>query len=72
MTITVNPIDYAQQTALLAYMKRKKINFEFQTAKYSDMQKEEMDAKINRGIEEYKQGKTRKLAVSEINSFLGL
>jgi len=72
MTITVKSIDYAQQVALLSYMKRKKIDFEFQTVKYSDMQREEMDAKIDRGIEEFKQGRTKKLAVSEINSFLGL
>ena len=72
MTITVKSIDYAQQVALLSYMKRKKIDFEFQTVKYSDMVREEMDAKIDRGMEEFKQGRTKKLAVSEINSFLGL
>ena len=72
MTITVKSIDYAQQASLLAYLKRKKIDFEFQTIKNSDMRKEEMDAKIDRGIEEFKQGRTKKLAVSEINSFLGL
>ena len=27
-TITVKPIDYAQQAAILAYMKRKKVDFE--------------------------------------------
>jgi hypothetical protein len=29
-------------------------------------------AKIDKGIEEYKQGKAKKLDVNEINSFLGL
>jgi len=34
--------------------------------------KEKMFAKLDRGIEEYKQGKTKKLDINEINSFLGL
>ena len=34
--------------------------------------KEEMYAKIDRGIEEYKQGKTKKLDTNDINSFLGI
>jgi len=36
------------------------------------MTKEQMYSKIDKGIEEYKQGKTTKLDVSEIDSFLGL
>ena len=34
--------------------------------------KEKMYAKIDKGIEEYKQGKTKKLAIDNINSFLGI
>ena len=34
--------------------------------------KEDMYAKIDRGIEEYKQGKTKKLDTNDINSFLGI
>jgi len=34
--------------------------------------KDEMYAKIDKGIEEYKQGKTKKLDANNINSFLGL
>jgi len=34
--------------------------------------KEEMYAKIDRGVEEYKQGKTKKLDANDINSFLGI
>ena len=34
--------------------------------------KEEMYARIDEGIEEYKQGKTKKLDVNNINSFLGI
>jgi hypothetical protein len=36
------------------------------------MSQEEMYAKIDRGIEEYKQGKTKKLDAGNINSFLGI
>jgi len=34
--------------------------------------KEDMYAKIDRGIEEYRQGKTKKLDINDINSFLGV
>ncbi|MDR0233123.1 MAG: hypothetical protein LBI82_13575 [Dysgonamonadaceae bacterium] len=34
--------------------------------------KEKMYAKIDKGIEEYKQGKTKKLDTKNINSFLGI
>ena len=34
--------------------------------------KEKMYAKIDKGIEEYKQGKTKKLDTNNINSFLGI
>ena len=33
---------------------------------------EKMYAKIDKGIEEYKQGKTKKLDTNHINSFLGI
>jgi len=36
------------------------------------MTKEALYAKIDRGIEEYKQGKTKKLDTNDINSFLGI
>jgi len=34
--------------------------------------REKMYAKIDKGIEEYKQGKTKKLDINNINSFLGI
>jgi len=34
--------------------------------------KEQMFAKIDKGIQEFKQGKSKKLDVSKINSFLGI
>jgi len=34
--------------------------------------KEKMYAKIDKGIEEYKQGKTKKLDTNNIHSFLGI
>jgi hypothetical protein len=34
--------------------------------------KEELYAKIDKGIEEYKSGKTKKLEVNDIHSFLGI
>jgi hypothetical protein len=34
--------------------------------------KDKMYVKIDKGIEEYKQGKTKKLDINNINSFLGL
>ena len=37
-TITVKPINYAQQASLLAYIKRKKMNFEV-----SEVNKSELD-----------------------------
>ncbi|MDR0505227.1 MAG: prevent-host-death protein [Dysgonamonadaceae bacterium] len=36
------------------------------------MSKEEFFAKIDEGIAEYKAGKTKKLRVEDINSFLGI
>jgi hypothetical protein len=39
---------------------------------YSASSDEKMYTKIDRGIEEYKQGKTKKLDANDINSFLGL
>jgi len=38
----------------------------------SFISKEQMYAKIDKGIEEYKQGKTKKLDTNNINSFLGI
>ena len=34
--------------------------------------KDKMYAKIDKGIEEYKQGKTKKLDTNDINSFFGI
>ena len=34
--------------------------------------KEKMYAKIDKGIEEYKQGQTKKIDADNINSFLGI
>jgi len=34
--------------------------------------REKMYAKIDKGIEEYRQGKTKKLDINNINSFLGI
>ena len=36
-TITVKPIDYAQKMSLIAYMKRKKMNFEISETKKSEL-----------------------------------
>ena len=36
-TITVKPINYAQQASLLAYIKRKKMNFEVSEVKKSEL-----------------------------------
>ena len=33
---------------------------------------DELQAKIDRGIKEYRSGKAKRLAVSDINSFLGI
>jgi hypothetical protein len=38
----------------------------------SFISKEKMYAKIDKGIEEYQQGKTKKLNTNDINSFLGI
>jgi hypothetical protein len=38
----------------------------------SFISKKKMYAKIDEGIEEYKQGKTKKLDIDNINSFLGI
>ena len=36
------------------------------------MTEKEMFAKIDKGIQEYKEGKTKKLNLNDINSFLGI
>jgi len=50
-TITVRPIDYAQQAAILAYMKRKKVNFEVSE---TETKKSELD----QALEDLEKGNT--------------
>jgi len=69
-TLTFPHIDYVQRTQLLAYIKRKNIDFDISEPDDTVISREQMYSKIDRGIEEYKKGNTKKLDVSEINSFL--
>ena len=73
-TISVQAIDVAQINHILAYARKENLKFEVFEPKIDDayMSRDELYAKIDYGIEEYKQGKAKKLDVSEINSFLGL
>jgi len=73
-TITVQAIDTAQINHILAYAKKEKLKFEISDLEFDDTYTsiDNMYAKIDRGIGEYKQGKTKKLDVGDINSFLGL
>jgi len=73
-TITVQAIDTAQTNHILAYAKRENLRFEIFNPEFDDtyVSRDKLYAKIDYGIEEYKQGKTKKLDVNEINSFLGL
>jgi hypothetical protein len=56
------------------YAKKENLKFEISEPEFDDtyMSKDMLFAKIDSGIEEYQQGRTKKLDVSEINSFLGL
>jgi hypothetical protein len=73
ITLTLPYIDYLQRAQLLAYIKRNKWVFNI-SAPTEDLciSRTDMYAKIDKGVEEYNQGKTTKLDVNDINSFLGL
>ena len=73
-TIKVQAIDTEQINYILAFAKKENLKFEISEPEFDDtyISTEKLFAKIDRGIEEYQQGKTKKLDVSEINSFLGL
>jgi len=73
-TITVQAMNTAQINHILAYVKKENLKFDVFKPKVDDtyMSRGKLYAKIDHGIEEYKQGKTKKLDVNEINSFLGL
>jgi hypothetical protein len=71
-TLTFPHIDYMQRTAILAFLNRKKIGFSISEPEDTLMTKKQMYDKIDKGVEEYKQGNTKKLDVNEIDSFLGL
>jgi len=71
-TVTFPTFDYMQRAQLLAYLKRNKWNFNISEPDDTFMSREQLKAVIDQGIEEFKQGKTTKLDVNDINSFLGL
>jgi hypothetical protein len=73
-TITIQAIDTAQTNYILAYAQKENLRFEIFEPKTDDtyMSRDELYAKIDFGIEEYKRGQTKKLDVNAINSFLGL
>jgi len=71
-TVTFPRFDYAQRARLLAYLNKNKWDFNISEPDDTFMTKEQMYAIIDQGIEEYKQGKTTKLDVNDIDSFLGL
>ena len=73
-TISVQTIDASQINHILAYAKREKLKFEISVPEFDDtfIDRDNLYAKIDRGIEEYKQGRAKKLDVNNINSFLGL
>ena len=71
-TLTFPHINYMQRAAILAFLNREKIGFNISEPDDTFMTKEQLYSKIDKGIEEYKQGKTKKLDVEDINSFLGL
>jgi hypothetical protein len=72
--VTVQAIDTAQINHLLAYAKKENLKFEIFESKFDDtyVSRSELYAKIDHGIEEYKQGRAKKLEINEINSFLVL
>jgi hypothetical protein len=71
-TVTFPTFDYMQRTQLLAYIKRNKWNYNISEPDDTLMSREQLKVIIDQGIEEFKQGKTTKLDVNDINSFLGL
>jgi hypothetical protein len=73
-TISVQAIDTTQINHILAYAKKENLKFEISEPVFDDtyISRDNLYAKIDRGIEEYRQGKTTKLDVNNINSFLGL
>jgi len=73
-TITVQAVDMAQINHILAYAEKEKLKIKISEPELDDtyISRAGLYAKIDHGIEEYKQGKTKKLDVNEINSFLGL
>jgi len=71
-TLTFPHIDYVQRAQLLAYIKQNKWDFDISEPEDELMSRDQLYAKIDKGVEEYKNGKTKKLDVNEINSFLGL
>lgn len=71
-TLTFPHFDYVQRAQLLAYIKQNKWVFDISYQDDELMSKDQLYAKIDKGIEEYKSGITKKLNVSEIDSFLGL
>jgi hypothetical protein len=73
-TITVQAVDTAQINHILAYAKKENLRFEISEQEFDDtyISRDKLYAKIDLGIEEYQQGRTKKLNIDEINSFLGL
>jgi len=73
-TITLQTIETPQINHILAYAKKGSLKFEIPEIALDDayMSRDKLYAKIDHGIEEYRQGKAKKLDVNEINSFLGL
>jgi len=71
-TITFPAFDYVQRAQLLAYIKKNKWIFDISDSEEEFMSRDQLYAIIDQGIEEYKQGKTTKLDVNDIDSFLGL
>jgi hypothetical protein len=71
-TITVQAVDTEQVNHVLAYIKEENLKFEISDPAFDDtyISRDKLYAKIDNGIEEYKQGKAKKLDISEINSFL--
>ena len=71
-TIIIQAIDPSQINHIIAYAEKENLKFEVSEFDDTYMSKDQLYAKIDRGIEEYQQGKSKKLDISEINSFLGL
>ena len=72
--ITVQSVDTAHINHILAYAKKENLKAEIFEPEFDEtyISRDKLYAKIDYGIEEYKQGKAKKLDVNEINSFLGL